>query len=180
MDNYLEQSVAGERGPRESLLYSACWAGIVLLGIMAMFFALNILSVGGEGMGVNWLFLALTLVCVALAFLLYRAKDSVYREYDYILWNGEFEVCAVYNRRRRKKMGTIQLGKVTAWGPAAAMAGPMHGAKVEKYCVHPDAAWCLVYAGESGKQAALLELNDEMCAQIRGVSSALRISEVKP
>lgn len=180
MDNYYEQNVAGERGLKEQLLYSLCWAGVIALGVLAMFFALNIMTIREDALAVNWLSVGLTLVGVAGAILLYRFKGNVYKEYDYILWNGEFEICAVYNRERRKKLTTIQLDKVAAWGPVDAMARHMHNVQAQDFCVHKDKAWCLVYAAEGGKKAALLELTNETCAQIRAVGNALRMAEVKP
>lgn len=180
MDNYYEQNVAGERGPREQLLYGGGWAVAVMLGLFALISAMSIVRPSGDGMSISWMNIGMTLVCAALAFLCYRFKDNVYREFDYILWNSELEVCGVYNRRRRKKLGTIPLGKLVAWGPAGAMAGPMHGAKKLNWCVHPDRAWCVVYTGDTGKEAALLELSDEMCKQIRAIGRAARDAEVKP
>lgn len=180
MDNYYEQNVAGERGMKEQLLYSLCWAGVIALALLAMFFALNIMTVREDALSVNWLSVGLTLAGAALAILLYRVKGNVYKEYDYILWNGEFEVCAVYNRERRKKLATIQLDKLVAWGPVDAMARHMHNVQAQNFCVHKEAAWCLVYATEGGKRAALLELTDDTCAQIRAVGSGVRMAEVKP
>ncbi len=180
MDNYFEQNVAGERGPREQILYGGCWAAMVLLGLFALISAVNILQISESGMRISWINVILTLVGGALTFLCYRVKDAVYREFDYILWNSELEVCGVYNRRRRKKLGTIPLGKLTAWGPADAMAGPMHGARKRNWFVHADRAWCVVYPGDSGKEAAMLELSEEMCKQIRAIGRAVRDAEVKP
>lgn len=180
MDNYYEQNVAGERGAKQQLLYSLCWLGVVLMGMIALFFAVNIIRITEDALSVSWLSVIVTLAAAALAVLAYRFKDNVYKEYDYILWNGELEICAVYNRSRRKKLTTIQLGKLAAWGPADAMARHMHGVKVQNYCVHSDAGWCLVYGSESGKQAALLELTEETCGQIRALGSQVRMAEVKP
>lgn len=181
MDNYFEQNVAGERGLREQLLYCGCWILVVALGFYALISAVGIMRfTESGGMSISWMNAILTIVCAALAFVCYRVKDKIYREFDYILWNSELEVCGVYNRRRRKKLATIPLGKLTAWGPADAMAGPMHGAKKQSWCVHPDKAWCVVYPGDSGKEAALLELSEEMCKQIRAIGRSVRDAEVKP
>ena len=180
MDNYFEQSVSGNRGMKEQLLYAACWAGVIVLALVALVSATSIVAIGEDSMHVNWPAIVAVVVCAAAAIALYRVKDRVYQEFDYILWNSEFEVSAVYNRIRRKKVGTIQLGKVSAWGPAEAMAAQMHGAKKNVWCVRPGEAWCVVYMSDSGKEAALLELSDEMRAQFRSVSSALRLAEVKP
>ena len=180
MDNYFEQSVAGDRGPREQLKYAACWAGIVLLVLTAMISALNILGVDSERVFINWMNVIVLVAAIALAVILYRAKDKVYREYDYILWNSELEVCVVFNRKRRKKVATIQLGHVHAWGPVGAMEKQMYGAKRHSWCAHMDKAWCMVYSGEGGKAAALMEFNDEMCGELRATSRAMRDCEVKP
>ena len=179
MDNYFEQSVAGERGPREQLTYGICWVGIVLLALVAMFNATNIVGIDGDGVAFNWMSVIALIVSAALAVLLFRQKDKVYCEYDYILWNSELEICAVYNRKRRKKVETIPLNRVTAWGPAAALANQMHGAKKCVWCPRMERAWCLIYAGEDGTKAAMLELSEEMCAQLRVAGGAVRRAEVR-
>ena len=179
MDNYYEQSAIGERGPRERLKYAACCAGSALLALNALFCALRILGFDGERAVINWPAVVVLLASAALAVLIFLMKDKVYREYDYILWNSELEICVIYNRKRRKKAATIQLGQVSAWGPAGAMEKQLHAAKRHNWCVHMDAAWCLVYSGEGGREAALLELSEEMCAQLRASGRAMRDCEVK-
>ena len=179
MDNYFEQSVAGNRGSREQLLYSLCWLGIVVLALIVLFSATNVIRIGEEGINMNWGGLIILAAAAALAVLLIRSKDKVYREYDYILWNSELEVCVIYNRKRRKKVATIPLGHVTAWGPAAALENRMHNAKKNDWCLHAEAAWCLIYSEQDGTKAALLELSTEMCAQLRTSSSAMRSAEVR-
>ena len=179
MDNYFEQSVVGERGTREQFLYMLCWAGIVVLGLIALSSVVNVIGISEESIAINWGSLILLLVSAGLVFLLYRQKDKVYCEYDYILWNSELEICAVYNRKRRKKVATIPLNKLKAWGPAGALANRMHNVKPANWCVHRDAAWCLLYPAEDGDRAALLELSEEMCAQLRASDSHVRLAEVK-
>lgn len=179
MDNYYEQNVAGERGFKEQLLYSLCWAGMIAMGFIAVLSMMGVIGFTEDSMRINWINLIMMAAAIALIIVIYRVKDKVYPEYDYILWNGELEICAVYNRSRRKKLTTIQLSKVTAWGPQDAMARHMHGVEVHNYSVHKDQAWCLVYADEHGKKGALLELNEETCAQLRALGSAMRMAEAK-
>ena len=179
MDNYFEQSVAGERGSRERFLYGICGVAGVLLALVALFAATNVVRMGEDGIAVSWPSLVLLVVAGALAALAFLSRDKVYCDYDYILWNSEFEVCAVYNRKSRKKIGTIPLNKVMAWGPASAMAKQMHGMKPHKWCAHEDRAWCVVYPGEAGKEAALVELSEEMVSQMRMTERTLRGVEVQ-
>ena len=179
MDNYFEQSAIGEHGPHERLKYAVCWAGVVLLAMIAIFSALNILAFDGESVAVNWFGVAVLLASAALAVLLFLAKERVYREYDYILWNSELEICVIYNRKRRKKLGTIQLGQVSAWGPSGRMEKQMHSARRHNWYVHAGAAWCMVYSGEGGREAALMEFSEEMCDQLRAMGRTMRECEVK-
>ena len=149
------------------------------LGLIALTSVANVVGIGEEGISLNWGGLIVTAVSAGLLFLLYRQKDKVYCEYDYILWNSELEICAVYNRKRRKKIATIPLNKMKAWGPAGAMENRLHNVKANNWCVHRDAAWCLLYPAEDGDKAALLELSEEMCAQLRASDSYVRRAEVK-
>ena len=179
-NNYFEESVAGERGSREQMMYALCWAGVVVLALIALVSAVNVILFTQESIRINWINVVILLVAGGLAVLLYRQKDKVYCEYDYALWNSEIEVAAVYNRKRRKKLGTVPLNKVTAWGPANVMAGRMHDVKPRNWAAHADRAWCLLYADESGKHAVLMELSEEMRAEMYAANRSLRLSEVKP
>ena len=179
MDNYFEQSVSGERGPREQFLYGLCSAAGIVLAIAALFALTGVVSIGEESFRVNWINIGIVVAAGALAALAFLSRDKVYCDYDYILWNSELEVCAVYNRKRRKKTGTIPLNRVSAWGPAGAMANRVNNVKKQKWCVREDKAWCLVYPGEGGTQAVLLELSEEMLAQMRMTERNLRNTEVR-
>lgn len=180
MDHFFEESVAGDRGPSEQIKYAIYWAGFVVLLLVALSSAVNIVSFNPESISVNWLSLIFLLISGGLAVLVYRMKDTVYKEYDYVLWNSELEVTAVYNLKRRKKLGTVPLNKVTALGPANVVAGRLRDLKPRNWAAHADKAWCLVYADESGKQAVLLEISDEMRAEMYAANRNLRLSEVKP
>ena len=180
MDNYFEQNVTGPRGAQERLMYMLCWVGIVVFGVVVLFSAANIFSADPENPGIHWQMIPIAVVAAAVTVLLYRSKDKVFCEYDYILWNSEIEVHAVYNLSSRKKLSVIPLDRVTAWGPASAMERQMNGAKKHVWYVRKDGAWCLIYPGDHGTEAALLELSDEMRAQLRTTVPVLRSLEVKP
>ena len=92
MDGYFEQSVAGRRTMRDAILYALCWALIALLGLAAIFFLMNVVSVGEDGTALRWPCLVGALVSLGLGALIFRRKDYLRLEYDYLFREGALEI----------------------------------------------------------------------------------------
>ena len=102
MDDYFEQSVSGQRTRWTTVLYGLCWALIALLVLIAFLLLLNVTPIQATSQGVRWPLLALALVCLALAVLLFYRKDFLRMDYDFVLRSGALEIWGILNLRRRR------------------------------------------------------------------------------
>ena len=171
MDGYFEQSVAGRRTMRDAILYALCWALIALLGLAAIFFLVNVVSVGEDGTALRWPCLVGALVSLGLGALIFRRKDYLRLEYDYLFREGALEIWGILNLKRRRQLARIPLEHIHRMGPA-------EGAGFEAACRQPGlkrhdwhaggALRYICYAQENARHMAVLELSDEMLAQMRG------------
>lgn len=169
MDNYIEQCVSAPESGGKKALYKLCWCATVLLVVLAVFLATGVIGSNPAVLEIKWGNLALLLVCLAVAFICFRKKDTLRVEYDYFLGDGVLEISAVYNASRRKNLEQIQLSKVVQMG---VYSNPeiLQGQRIERYnwSLNRDArVYYLVYMKESKRHMALLELNDEMISAIR-------------
>lgn len=179
MDEYLEQLVSGERGGWRRAALALSWALIAALAVAAMIFAAGIIGPGAERIEIRWLNLALTVACLALAWLIYRRKDALVCDYDYILRGGVLEVWAILNRRRRVRRAEIALERAAAAGPARgsgfAAEAKRPGLARHDWRGRGEDLYYVCYADARGQRhMALLELNEEMAAAVRANRSLAR------
>lgn len=172
MDSYVEQCVSAPESKDAKVLYKLCWCVTVILVILAVFLATGVVGSNPEVLEIKWLNLVLLLVCLTLAFVCFRKKDTLRLEYDYFFGDGVIEISAVYNASRRKNLEQIPLSKVVQMGlcsgPEAVKAA--QGQKIERHdwFLNREAhIYYLVYNKESSRHMALLELNEEMITAIR-------------
>ena len=172
MEGYFEQSVSGRRTMHSTILYALCWALIVLLALATLFFLLNVVSVGEDGTALRWPCIVGALVCLGLGVLVFRRKDYLRIEYDYLLREGALEIWGILNLRRRRKLARIPLERISRMGPAQGSgfesARRQPGLKRHDWHAEGDALQYVCYTQENVRHMAILELNDEMRAQMRG------------
>ncbi len=172
MDSYIEQSVSREKDKAKPVLYGLCWSAVILLLIPAMFFASGVFGNNPDTLDVNWLNLVLTCAVLAVAFGIFRWKDHLRMEYDYVLRGTVLEISGIYNARRRRMLAEIPLERIQQMGPITA-------AQIQKLSKHPRMKhhnWCLnmdahkyylIYMKENIRHTVFLEFSDEMIVAIR-------------
>lgn len=172
MDSYIEQFVSGGKRTAKSVLYGFCWCAVILLVVMAMFFGTGVFGDHPEKLEINWLNAILLCACLLAAFGIFRWKDHLRMEYDYILRETVLEISGVFNARRRRLLAEIPLGRIQ-------QMGPINDAQIQKLSGHPQMKrhnWCLnadahkyylIYMNENSRHLAILELGDEMISAIR-------------
>lgn len=133
-DTYVEQSVKAKPG-----------AGYYL----KMFFAVALIMVG---IPLSLIFIGLLLIGFGVIILIYYAGDAKL-EYEYTLTNGEVDIAAIYNGRRRKEKLQFDLENVT-------MIVPKDSNRInpqEKYKTYSF----LSKAGEGQQIALIMDLNGD-------------------
>lgn len=176
MEQYYEQSVAGQRNAKGSLIYALFWLLIVIFVTAAMIFASNIFVdstrtltyTDRDVLEVNWLSVLGAALCLLPAGILFVRKDYLRMEYDYILQSNILEICGVMNRRRRKVLARIDLGLVKMAGIARDDGSLPGENNLRKHNWYAQACrYYIVYMKENIRHAALLELDEHLAELIR-------------
>ena len=197
MDDYFEQSASGQRTRWTTVLYGLCWALIALLVLIAFLLLLNVTPIQATSQGVRWPLLALALVCLALAVLLFYRKDFLRMDYDFVLRSGALEIWGILNLRRRRMLYRIPLERITRMGvageaahrnalwlfmhpmagdaarrartenPDCAALSHRSGVKVRNLCTGDGPAYYICYAKDGDNLMAILPLSGEMLARMR-------------
>ena len=168
MDSYIEQSVAGERRAGRAVLYVFCWCVSVLLVVLAMFFGTGVFGDSPDSLEISWLNFFLLGVCLLAAIGVFRWKDRLRMEYDYILRGDILEISGVFNGRRRRILAEIPLERILQIGPVEGAGLQNSTAKSHDWCLNADASkYYLIYMNQNSRRLALLELNDELAAAIQ-------------
>lgn len=168
MDTYFEQTVTAPPRAGTKAAMAAAWLLLIVLGIAAVVCLTSTVSVTEEsGLKFNVYALIGLAASVALGVLVYRSKDRLNTEYDYIISGDTLEVCGIYAEKRRKKLLTVDLREISAFGSVndnsyrAENARP--GIKKRSYVLNEDAsASYICFRKENERILATLELNDEL------------------
>ena len=165
MERYLEQTVSGSGAGGKRLLYALAWAAILLFLLLALFFAASIFgNAEGGGLGIDWISAVICLLLIGCAGIVWRAKDRLNIEYDYVFRDGCIEVTAVLNNRRRKTALRLELGRILECGR---YDGRLRGKARKLYLNDAGGLTYICYEDKGERRMALLELNDDMVAGLR-------------
>lgn len=118
MDQFMEEVVTKRNRSAENLVLGMAWVAMILSGIFAMFmFNLIIMTVSTQGFSSAMIFdVILTLLMLAFCIFLFLYKDRIKTEYEYTFTNGVLDFAKVFNNRKRKTMGTMNVKNVEALG----------------------------------------------------------------
>lgn len=172
MDTYIEQTVTAPPRASAKVAKIAAWALLAVLAGVAIFSLSSVLSVNEEnGLKFNFVALIILAASVVLGFFVYRSKDKLDTEYDYILSGDTLEVCGIYSEKRRKKLLSLNLSEISAFGSTQDNAfrgeSARPGVKKRDFVLNEGAqASYICYANKNAREIAILELNDEMRSAI--------------
>ena len=119
MDRFLEEVVSKHDRRMDEVLYWVSLVVMVFTGLIAMlqFMMLN--------MSQNLLMDIIIMVGMgALAVYTYFYRDRLRMEYEYTFTNGSLDFAMVFNNKRRKNLGALNVAKVDAFGKVS--SGSFH------------------------------------------------------
>lgn len=172
MEQYFEQTVSAATDRKRGLMLALAWGLIAVLALLSVVFASMILGTAEDGaLSINWISMIALLACLGAAFVLWRLKDYLRVEYDYVIRDGSLEVAAVMNNRRRVPKLRMEINRIVSCGPGSAPAN-----------IRPEKLWLnegaklthICYEDKDGRRAALLELNEEMISALKNSRSLQR------
>ena len=174
MDQFLEEVVGMRNKGFQTVAYILVNITWVLMAIVAFFF-MNTMTQSLQmfGFGQDFILrLVLFLVFGGVAALIFLRRDRVRTEYEYTFTNGQMDFAQVFNNKKRKNLGTMNVKNVEALGLVASGSFNryinMPGIKRSNWFVNRDAQLFYFYfSKDQQKRIIIIEASDEMIALIK-------------
>lgn len=118
LDQFREEVVTRKNKTMENIMMAVANVSMVISGIFAMFLLQSVLALfSQQGFSMNLIvILVLTLLFAASAILLFLYKDRIRTEYEYTFTNAVMDFAQVFNNKKRKALGTMNIRNVEACG----------------------------------------------------------------
>lgn len=171
MDRFLEEvAVKRRRGVSEALYYFS-WLLIVVAGLVAVI-GLNMVTMSLSTGDFDWFSLIFTLLSGGVAVYTFIMHDRLRLEYEYTFTNGALDFAEVYNNKKRKSLGSLNVRTVEAFGPVNGNAFQRYlstpGVKRMNWFLNRDAELYFFYfSKESAKKMIIFEPSEEMVDYIK-------------
>lgn len=118
MDQFMEEVASKRKKGSENIMLALAWAALIVSGLIAVFmFNLITMTISTQGFSMSMLLdIVITLLMIASAVLTFLYKDRIKTEYEYTFTNGILDFAKVFNNRKRKTLGTMNVKNVEALG----------------------------------------------------------------
>ena len=175
MDNFLEEVATKRNKGSQTIAYICANVLMILSGIWA-FITLQVLMMAFQGTGMSTAEIiynvVIFLVTAGMTVLLFLNRDKIKAEYEYTFTNGTMDFAQVYNNKKRKNLGTMNIKNVEAMGLVNSGSFNryinMPGVKRSNWFVNRDAQLFYFYfSKESQKRIIIIEVSDEMLGLIK-------------
>ncbi len=166
MDHFLEEVVVKQRNTLNRIVYYLSWPVMIVSGFMAM------MMLQGLMRAFSIPALVITLLFAAMAVLIFLFHDRLLTEYEYTFTNGALDFAEVYNNKKRKSLGSLNVKTVDAFGK-------VNSGSFQRYLKTPDVKqmrWFLnreaelyyfYFSKDSVKKMIILEPSEEMVGMIK-------------
>jgi hypothetical protein len=173
-DHFREEVVTKRNRTMESLVYVLANIVMVLAGAYALFMVnllISVISINGFSAQMA-LEIALVVIMGGVAVLLFLYRDRIKTEYEYTFTNGTMDFAQVFNNKKRKALGTMNVRNVEACGMVASGAFnrylTMPGMKRLNWFLNRDADLFFFYfTKEAQKTLLVIEPSEEMVNLIK-------------
>ncbi|MGI6655146.1 MAG: hypothetical protein ACOX55_13760 [Christensenellales bacterium] len=169
MDHFREEVVTKRNRTVESVLYALSFVVMIVSGLIAVFmFNLLTMAISTQGFSSSMIMdIVFTVLMAATAVLLFLYKDRIKTEYEYTFTNGTMDFARVFNNKKRKSLGTMNIKNIEACGKVS--SGSFHrylsmpGVRRLNWFLNRDAELFYFYfVKDSAKSLMIIEPSDEM------------------
>ena len=166
MDHFLEEVVVKKNNTINRILYYFSWVVMILAAVFAS------MNLGTLSMNFNWITVAMTVLSAGVAVYIWFFKDRLLTEYEYTFTNGSLDFAEVYNNKKRKSLGSLNVKNVEAFGKVSSDSFNryinMPGIKKMNWFLNRDAElYYFYFTKDSDKKMIILEPSEEMVDYIR-------------
>ena len=175
MDQFLEEVVTKRNRGVQTASYICANIMMVLLGLVAFINFSTITSVMAQegGFGTNTIMAIVTIVLFGGgAAVIFLFRDRLRMEYEYTFTNSQMDFAQVYNNKKRKNLGTMNIKNVEACGLVSSGSFNryinMPGIKRTNWFLNRDAQLLYFFFQKEGqKRIIIIEPSEEMTALIK-------------
>lgn len=174
MDQFLEEVVTKRNKGMQTAMYifaNLLWIFLAFYAFLCFTALSRVISEAGFGADF-FVVLAQLLVFGGAALGIFLYKDRIKMEYEYTLTNHQLDFAQVFNNKKRKSLGTMNLRNVEACGLVASGSFNrylnMEGVKRTNWFLNRDAELLyFYYQKDSQKRMIIIEPSDEMVSMIK-------------
>ena len=166
MDRFLEEVVKKNKRGLDEVLYYASWVLMIvcaLLGASSLQMLLSTFSVG---------LIIPTALFLGIAVYLWFNHDKLRTEYEYTFTNGSLDFAMVFNNKKRKALGSLNVAKVDAFGKVQSGSFRRHtsGNNIKHlrwFLNRSSELYYLAFSKEGKKSIIVFEPSEQMVSYIK-------------
>ena len=166
MDHFLEEVVTKRNNTVNRILYYLSWVIMIVAAVFAS------LTLGTLTMNFNWMSVITIVISAGIAVYIWFFHDKLLTEYEYTFTNGSLDFAEVYNNKKRKSLGSLNVRNVEAFGKVTSSSFQrylsMPGVKRMNWFLNRDAElYYFYFTKESDRKIIIMEPSQEMVSYIR-------------
>ena len=166
MDRFLEEVVTKHKRGLDEVLYYLSWIVMIFCAILGFAFLQSL------PYGFNVATVIITIIPIAIAIYLWIIHDRFRTEYEYTFTNGSLDFAMVFNNKKRKSLGSLNVAKVDAFGKVNSGSFRRHTSgnniKHLRWFLNRDSElYYIAFSKESQKSVIIFEPSEEMVGYIK-------------
>ena len=166
MDHFLEEVVVKRKNALNRILYYFSWVVMIFAALIASM-TLSTLTTEFSVYSI-----AVILVSAGIAVYTWFFHDKLLTEYEYTFTNGALDFAEVYNNKKRKSLGSLNVKNVEAFGKVSSSSFQrylsMPGIKRMNWFLNREAElYYFYFTKDQDKKMIILEPSEEMVGYIR-------------
>ena len=168
MDHFHEEVVMKRKNALNRIAYAVSWIILIVTALLAVMSLSGI--IGQSGFSLTALISAVVFGGIAVYIFLFH--DRLLTEYEYTFTNGALDFAEVYNNRKRKSLGSLNVRTVDAFGKVDSDSFRRYLNKKKKkkmnWFLNRDAElYYFFFSKDNNKKMIILEPSGEMTGLIR-------------
>ncbi len=171
MDFFLEEAVVKRNRTLDEITYYFSWLVIFVCGVYAVMTFASLTRILAE-LDQAWPGLILGILAAGVAAAVFFYHDQLRMEYEYTFTNGSLDFARVFNNKRRKSLGSLNVRTVEAFGPVNGGAfkrySSMQGIRIDRWFLNRDGNLHFFFFQKDGaRRLIVMEPSGEMVEAIR-------------
>ena len=167
MDRFLEEVAKKHNRTLEEIMY---YLSMLLMVFFGFFGLMNLMAVVYGGFSVPDL--VITALFLGMAVYLFFTHDKLRTEYEYTFTNGTMDFAMVFNNKKRKSLGSLNVKKVDAFGRVQSGSFRRHTSgndvKHLRWFLNRDAElYYFAFSKEGKKSVIVFEPSEEMVGLVK-------------